>query len=137
MQHAVVGEAMLKTKRFILHVLCSKDDFFAEYAGDTYNRVFVRCKYSGRVDEIRIITHESHIFSYRFDGQIIPISDSFAVDGLLMYVRRQLRPISRCKDAADDPETLFWHWASESLERPSDERDCFRACIESMRAQQK
>jgi hypothetical protein len=130
MIHAVIADFTKNGKRWVQRLA---DNFFTEPAGQISDiRQFVRCKWSGRLDEIHICTNETNIRGIRFDGQILPIDDSFAVDGLLIYVRRNIKPISRRRDAVDDPETLFWHWASETLYRPSDNRPCFAACVQSI-----
>lgn len=105
----------------------------------TASRVWVRTKWSGRLDEIRIITNERDIHGHRFDGQILQTHDSFAIDGLLQYVRYNIQHGKRRGGALHneyDPETLWWHWATRDSfqgQQPS-ENPCHLAAWKSILA---
>jgi len=137
MLHALVADFRQRGERWVRHL--TDDDFWFEPLGTDLNigKFHIRCKYSGRVDEIRLITQDSQIHGYRFNGQVIAIDDSYAVDGLLMYVRHNIDRRSRIGGSphSPDPETLFWHWIPEdAVGTPTDDdRPCFVECIQSLK----
>lgn len=134
MKHAFVAEFRQRGTRWV--EAFGDGGFYGEPAGKDNNRYYIRCKFSGRLDEIRLITQETEIHGQRFNGQIVAIDDSYAVDGLLMYVRHNIDFRRRRNGALqdEDPQTLFWHWATEdaSFGTRNDDRDCFTACIKSL-----
>lgn len=134
MKHALVAEFRQCGQQWIESLFA--DGFFGELAvRNGSNSYFIRCKYSGRLDEVRLITQETEVHGVRYNGQIVAIDDSFAVDGLVMYVRHNIDFRRRCNGALHDPDpsTLFWHWATkETYDRPSDNRECFVACLQSL-----
>jgi hypothetical protein len=135
MRHMIIGE----TKRFLRQHISEMDGFYFHLGSQPdSSTLYVRCKWSGRVDIIRSVTSEHELHGYRYEGQLILLENNNFTYGLYMYATHNRRPISR-SIGAEDEETLFWHWASEITSRgpTNDDRDCFTACIKSVDAEER
>ena len=132
MRHVFIAE----TRRFISGHLHYMNQFYFDcMSNPTRETVTVRCKWSGRIDTIRCVVSEYELHGHRYDGQLVLLEDNNFTYGLYMHAIHN-RKITSGRKGAEDEETLFWHWATEDTYGRvfSDDRDCFAACIQSVKA---
>ncbi len=83
--------------------------FFEVQFVQNNNKRYVRL-HSGRVDEIKIISHEKQLLGHRFNGEILRTSNSSEIEDLYRWSQQYSRYAS--KNIKPDPQTIFWHWAT-------------------------